>query len=102
MSSDCEPSPTCSHRKLHPEAVLWKRSGDQTVALDIRASRYFSLNGAGTQLWEVLAEGAPPERLANILVAEHGASEDVAQRDVNLFLDALEQHGLLEQNPLSH
>lgn len=101
MTSDCDPAATRSHRKLHAQAVLWQRAGDETVAQDIGASRYFALNGAGAQLWEVLTEGAPPERLAGILVTNHGASEDVAQRNVTTFLAALEQHGLLEEEPSS-
>lgn len=83
--------------RLDEGAVQWSRLDGEIVALDLRRSLYLSINRTGVVLWESLAQGATPQRLEEILVAEHGVDAPTAVRDVAAFVADLQQQGLLAE-----
>lgn len=78
------------------DEVIWREVDGRVVGIDLRASRYFSLNPTGTLLWKLLAEGAAAEELTDKLAADYSLDRDLAARDVSTFLASLEGGGLLE------
>lgn len=77
--------------------VIWRAVDGQVVGLDLRSSRYFSLNRSATVLWERLERDATPEELSDILVREYALERAAADRDVAEFLAELTAGGLLEE-----
>ena len=65
------------------------------MALDQRDSMYLGVNRTGALLFPALQAGATREELAARLVQEFGLDPEVAQRDVDSFVDALAAQGLL-------
>lgn len=81
---------------LRGDDVSWTPTDDgQIVVLDLRTSRYLSLNASGAQLWTLLAEGATEAQLVDGLVARFGLAQDSAGRDVSAFLATLRERDLL-------
>jgi len=84
--------------------VLKSRSNDlicrevdgKLVGLDLRSSRYFSLNPAGTALWRLLEGGAQASDLVEALVNEHQIAPEAAEVDVQTFIASLLEQDLLE------
>ena len=66
------------------------------MALDLRTSKYLSINKAGAILWPHLIEGADRRVLSERLVDEFGIDETAAARDVEKFISLLEAQDLLE------
>jgi hypothetical protein len=67
--------------------VLWTEQDDAVVLLDVRASRYLTLNQTGALLWRQLAQPA---------VQLYPVGEAEATTALADFLDALDARDLLE------
>ena len=65
------------------------------VGLDLRTSRYFSLNDTGTFLWRQLEKGAEVDDLVSALAAEHSLDRSAAANDVDVFVTSLREQDLL-------
>ena len=83
------------HLTVRPEDLSWRRVDDEVVVLDLRSSRYFSLNGSGALLWEALVDGADEEALAAALVAQFGIDPARAAQDTGAFLDDCVERGIV-------
>ena len=86
-------SPTLRLRRDHLD---WRAVDGEVIALDGRAAMYLSTNRAGMLLWDALGGGATREQLVERLTSAFGLASDVAQRDVDAFLDQLAARDLLE------
>lgn len=83
------------HLTVRPEDLSWRRVDDEVVVLDLRSSRYLSLNGSGALLWEALADGADEDALAAALVAEFGIDRARAEQDTRAFLNDCVERGIV-------
>jgi hypothetical protein len=55
----------------------------------------YTLNGTGRQLWELIETPRTEEELSNSLIADYQISQEMAQHDVNLFLNDMVKMGLV-------
>jgi hypothetical protein len=76
--------------------LICREVDGKLVGLDLRTSRYFSLNPSGTLLWRLLEQGTQPASLADALVTEHQIDPETAAADVQAFVDALYEQDLLD------
>src|SRR5690348_7943175 len=86
---------TSSTISLRPDGLAWRVVDKEVVLLDLRASRYFSVNNSGTLLWRLLAEGSTPARLSGELARTYGLDGGRARIDVDRFVAKLDSRGLL-------
>ena len=82
--------------RLRSDALEWREVEGEIVALDLRTSRYLSVNQTGAVLWHSLAAGATQEQLASKLVDEFGIDTATASADLDSFLESLTEQDLLE------
>jgi hypothetical protein len=75
--------------------LSWREVAGEVVILDLRSQAYLSLNGTGASLWRVLQGGATAAELSRTLIEQHGAPEEVADRDSAAFVQMLDERGLL-------
>ncbi len=78
--------------------VVWREEGDQLVVLELTSTTYLTLNGSAKQLWLCLTDGATKEELVGMLVDTYGISAEQAVSDVESFLAALTERGLLSSD----
>jgi Coenzyme PQQ synthesis protein D (PqqD) len=83
---------------LRADDVVWRVVGEELVVLELATSTYLTLNGTARQLWEGLTEGATAEDLVEMLVDRYGIPKEHAVEDVQSFLAALTDRGLLVAN----
>jgi hypothetical protein len=76
--------------------LICREVDGKLVGLDLRSSRYFSLNPTGTYLWRLLEDGAESDSLVDALVESHRIDREVAAADVERFIDSLRSQELLE------
>ncbi len=69
---------------------------DGGFLFDPRTGTTYSLNRTGTLLLRALADGSPPERLVERLLAACRVSRQAAVRDVEQFVLRLQRLGLAE------
>ena len=94
------PAPADEALRVDETRCAWRQIGDEIVLLDLTGSVYFGLNGSATRLWPLLLAGTSRRALTESLAAGVGAPEPArADRDVQTFLDALDDAGLLVRPP---
>lgn len=87
---------TAGAMAIREEVVSWAPTEqDAIVVLDLRTSRYLSLNTSGSLLWLKLVDGATYDNLRSALVARFGVDQAAAGTDVDGFLEALRIRDLL-------
>lgn len=55
-----------------------------------------TLSGSGAFLWRLLENGATEQELLDALTNEYDVAEDVAKKDISVFIKALSEQNLLE------
>jgi hypothetical protein len=81
--------------RLRDTDLHWREIDGEVIALEARGSTYVAANGSGTVLWRALKDGATRDALADELVRAYGIDRDRAAGDVDAFVAALTEHGLL-------
>lgn len=79
------------------DELIWRPVSGRVVGLDLRSSRYFSLNPTAAVLWDQLGQDAAPDQLAEVLVTRFGIGRPAAEADVEAFLSELRSNGLLTE-----
>lgn len=81
---------------LRHDAVSWAPTDeDLIVVLDLRTSKYLSLNPSGSVLWQLLADGSTEPDLRAALADRFGLDDAKATADVDAFLGSLRGRDLL-------
>jgi len=81
--------------RLRDSDLDWREVEGELVALDLRESRYLSVNETGKQLWGALAEGATRDELVDRLAEASGIERSRAEADTDAFVSDLESRGLV-------
>jgi hypothetical protein len=81
--------------RLRPTDISARTIGDETIVLSLRSSRYFTITGVGTRLWELLAEERSLDELVGAIVDEYEIDPMIARHDIDAFLDRLRDAQLL-------
>jgi hypothetical protein len=86
-------------RLVRNGSVLFAAVGDDLVMLDVEANRYYSLNGSGRQIWELLER---PRSLAEIgaeLQRIHAVDAASFDDELSGFARTLLDAGLIASHP---
>jgi len=67
----------------------------ETVILDPTADRYFSLEGVGNDVWEMLQRGTTVASIVATIEATYDVDPATCERDVRALLGNLTERGLL-------
>ena len=81
--------------RMRSTDVSARTIGDETIVLNLPTSRYFTISGVGTRLFELLAEDTSLEELVGTIVDEYEVDPETARRDIEAFLDRLRDAQLL-------
>lgn len=82
---------------LRKHDLSWRETESEVIVLDVRTSRYFSVNRSGMVLWRLLANGATVEELKQALVEAFDISASHADTDVKSFLGYCRERDLLHE-----
>jgi hypothetical protein len=82
--------------RLREDRLEWRLVEGEIVVLDLSTSRYIAINGSGAKLWPGLLDGATLRELSDVLANEYGLEPTRAERDVQSFVSALAEQGLLD------
>ena len=77
-----------------PDVIVREIDG-QSVILDLKTSRYLSLNEVGTRMWNVLLSSESVEAARSSLVREYEIEPQQLESDLHEFVEQLVAHGLI-------
>lgn len=81
--------------RLRGDNLTWRELDGETVILDLQGSKYLTVNTSGTTLLKLLAADRTRDELVEALVSQYGITAEQAESDVDQFIAALSQKGLL-------
>lgn len=84
------------------EGVRSTHGQDGAIVLDIRQGQMFKLNLVGSRILELLETGATESAIVDEISQKFAVSRDIAQSDVQEFIESLKQHHLLEVGGYQH
>jgi hypothetical protein len=80
----------------HSGRVAWRKVAGEAVILDVETAAYFSLEGVGLRIWELLGEKKNVEQIVAALSEEYDEDEVVIRRDCEALLRRLLQEKIVE------
>lgn len=81
--------------RLQSADISTRTIGDETIVLNLRSSKYFTITGVGTRVFELLGEDTSLDTLVASIVEEYEVDPVVARRDIEAFLDRLRDAQIL-------
>jgi hypothetical protein len=82
--------------RLRLHDLEWREIEGEIVILDLESSSYMAINNTGRVIWKALTSGATRDQLVAELMGTFSVHEEVAERDVDEFLESLDEADLLE------
>ena len=76
--------------------LLTQTLGDELVILNLNDEKYYTLNGTGLQMWQLLTGGMTVDDTVQALLAEYEAEEAVIRSDLDKFIQYLQERSLVE------
>ena len=80
----------------HAARVAWRKVADEAVILDTETAAYYSLDGAGLRIWELIGAGRPLADIVSTLAQEYDAAPEVLLRDCEGLIRRLRKENLVE------
>lgn len=81
--------------RLRSADISARSIGGETIVLNLANSRYFTITGVGTRLFELLTEDTGVDELVGTIAEEYDVDPVVARRDIESFLDRLREAQIL-------
>lgn len=81
--------------RLRTDDLEWREIDSDIVVLDGRDATYLTLNGSGAMLWRLLAASVTRDELVDALIGAYEVDRGTAAADIDSFLAALSEQGLL-------
>ena len=85
--------------KISKEFVLREIAGDHIIipsgATVLEFNGLITVNEVGVTIWNMLQDEVTMDELVQGVLAEYEVEEEVARKDIQEFLDALTQNGIL-------
>ena len=77
--------------------VLFQELDGEAVLLSLEEGCYYGLDELGTRIWQLIDQDLDREQVVVAIVEEYDVEPEQARRDLDRFLDDLEQSGLILQ-----
>ena len=77
----------------------WKVVDDEVIIINFETTLYFSLNGTGSYIWQLLEkEALPLSQIINSVCEYYELDEDVIKDDIIMLIDELCQENLISED----
>lgn len=80
----------------HAGRVAWRKVSDEAVILDVETAAYFSLDGVGLRIWELIGEKRSVDEISRELAEEYDAPEETIRRDCEELIGRLRKEKIVE------
>jgi hypothetical protein len=82
--------------QVNRPAVIDETIDGEVVIVDLQRGSYYSIRGAGVDIWRVLTEPTTPEGVVTHIASQFGRLETDIAATVKRFVSELDGHGLLK------
>ena len=76
--------------------ITWDEIDGETLIINVETGYYFSLDGVGSLIWSMLADGVDERDMVARIVNEYEVEESTARDDLRALVDALAGEELID------
>ena len=80
---------TCLKVEIIEEDVVWRDLDGEVVILNLATGLYYGLEGAGSRMWQLLAEHRSTDAVADLLAEEYDVERPRLARDLETLVHRL-------------
>ena len=88
-----------SHVAVNGPDVIHETIAGEAVIINLMSGRYYSLQGTGTEIWNLIGEGAVVSGIVASMVSRYPDTDLEMRRIVVLFLEQLREENLIRVEP---
>jgi len=77
------------------EDIVASDIDDEKVMMSVEQGQYYSLDPIGSRVWELIEKPVKVSELIDALLPEYDVDRESCERDVLVFLEKLEEEGIL-------
>jgi hypothetical protein len=70
--------------------------GGETVILDLKSGTYYGLDVLGARVWSLIEQPASVVSIRDAIVADYDVDNATCERDILVFLQQMQEAGLVE------
>jgi hypothetical protein len=82
--------------RVDPRRVVHETIDGEVILIHLETGNYYSLNGGGAEIWELLGRHASASDVARELAHRHGEAQEALAPAVNGLLGELAAEGLID------
>ncbi len=88
-------APEQRHFQTNPDVIMTEMEDGESVLLDVRTRKYYSLNDTGSLIWSLVVKGTDEDGIAVALTKSYDVEYSEAVREVREFVADCEKDGLI-------
>ena len=85
--------------RVNKPRVVHEIIDNEVVIIDFETGSYYSLNGAGADIWALLEHGALPAEIVDNILLRYESPRPGAEQAVNQLLKELQKQSLITSTP---
>ena len=83
---------------LNNSDILFEDFDDEIVAINLKSGYYYSINGSGILIWELLTKSFSPRQIIKIHTNAFPGTDAEFEQSIKDFITELESEGILVQS----
>jgi len=88
-------APEQRHFQTNPDVIMTEMEDGESVLLDVRTRKYYSLNDTGSLIWSLVVKRTDEDGIAVALTKSYDVEYSEAVREVREFVADCEKDGLI-------
>lgn len=80
------------------QRITWDEIDGETLIINAETGYYFSLDGVGSLIWQMLANGVAESDMVARIVSEFEVEESTARADLQALVEALAGEELVDRH----
>jgi hypothetical protein len=85
--------------EVDPTRVVHETIDGEAILIHMKTGCYYSLEGAGAQIWGALVDGRTPEEVVRLLCTSYDGPRETIESAVSVLVDELRSEGLIDDSP---
>lgn len=82
--------------KIDKEKIFWRTVENETVVLNIDTGIYYTLDGSGKTIWDMMASGKGEDEIIGKVVSKFDVDTKTVAKDLESLIKTFKKEGLIE------
>lgn len=80
---------------INTEKIVWKKTGQESVVLNIETGEYYTLDEISTTVLDLLSQGKDNASIINFLNSEYDVQRNSLEKDISALISDLKRYAII-------